>query len=181
MNDYQKNIKLFDIDLTRLEEEWLQQPKNFYVVSNQLADARSEISEAEAEVELARAYRKEIEAQLTLKISSDPAKYKLKEKPTAVLVSSTVLIRPSYKKALQKCRDAQEELNHAWNKVNHLQSLVNSFDQKKSTLEYLVKLHGQNYFSIPQIPYTEEGKRFVDDAKKKSVRRKVKKGSKKNA
>ena len=163
-----------EIDLNNLEEEWFLFPKRFFIVSKELADARNEVQNAEIDLELKKAELKETEAKVGLDIQKDPSKYDLKGKPTVGAISSCSLCARDYKNSQQAYFDAKKEVGKAWNKVNHIQALLNSLDKVKSALENHVRLHGQNYFSTPYIPSTAEGSDYVAKMKKKRARKKKK-------
>lgn len=174
-----ENLNLFDIDITRLDDECLNHPKIFYVNSKKLADARTEVQQCEAELELLKDERKETEARLRLKIQNNPTQYKIKDKPTVAAVDAAILCCKAYKDVKEKHYKAQQELNNAWNTVNHLKSLVDALQDKKDMIEYLVKLHGQQYFSEPKVR-RETGEKVVEAAKSKRANTKVKKRKVKN-
>ena len=165
-----KNVKLFDIDLHRLDELFLEQPKQYYIHADLLATARGRVQIAEAAVELAKTEMKETEARLTIKVHNTPSKFGLSEKPTVGSVAAAVMVCKSYKEAKGRYVQAQSELNNAWNEVNHIQAIVSALDQKKSALENLVRLHGQNYFSAPKVPANEKSRELIENAKKKKAR-----------
>jgi predicted nucleic acid-binding Zn-ribbon protein len=164
-----------EIDLNTLEEECFLLPKRFYAVSEEMADARTEVQECDNALELAKAEMKEVEAELTLAIQKDPDKFNLGSKPTVAAVSSAVLTHSKYKTIQDKYFQIKDQLKDAWDKVNHLQGLIASLDKVKFSLESAIKLHGQNYFSTPYVPSTDAGRKYMDDMKKRRARVKKKK------
>jgi len=148
---------LFDIDIYNLEEEWMRQPKMFGDYSEQLADARKEMNEAKAELELTQ-------ATLSNRIRKNPVKYKIEGRVTEGGISEAVLCHPRY-------RDALASFNEARHKVDLLEGVVKTLDQRKRALENLVDLHGQQYFSVPATK-NKELKEAVDrQSKSRSYRR----------
>jgi len=164
-----------EIDLNSLEEESFLLPKRFFIVSEELTDARTHVQECDNALELAKAEMKEVEAELTLSIQKDPDKFGLGGKPTVGAISATVLIQKEYKEAQVKYFQVKEDLKNAWDTANHLQSYINAFDKVKFGIESAIKLHGQNYFSTPYVPSTEAGHSFVNNMKKRRARGKKKK------
>jgi len=168
------NKRIFDIDLNCLEDEWMRQPKLYFKYAEQLAEARTAVKEAETNVESLKTELKETEARLNLTIQENPEQYNITGKATIAAINAAVLVSEKYKKAKARCSIAQQALNGAWELFNNLQSVIHGLDMKKSALENIVKLHGQNYFSTPYIPHDEKGRQFVDDAKKRNARVKKK-------
>lgn len=169
-------LNLFDIDITRLEDEWISFPKTYYIHAKRLSDARAIVQEAEAQLEIAKTTRKEIEGTLKLKIQQKPEKYGITGKTTVQGIEAAMQTQKKYQKYQQLYMLAQDGLNNAWHEVNERQAILNSLDVKKKALENLVKLHGQSYFATPKAS-TEDGKAYIDGKTKKAVRRKAKKNA----
>jgi chromosome segregation ATPase len=172
-NEMDKN--LLDIDNYALDTEWIRQPTLFFEYAEQLTDARNELDEAKSRLEVAKAELDEVCASLDTQIRSNPESFGVTSKITETVVKNTVLLHADYKKAKKKCEDIQEEILQTKYNVDILQAFVSSLDVKKTALENLVKLHGQNYFATPKINDNQPGQDFIDDALKKSARRKIKK------
>lgn len=164
------DLNLFDIDLTRLEDECVEFPTTYFIHAKMLADARELVQEAEALVEIAKAERKEVEASLRLKIQSNPKKYKMADKPTVAAIDAKMVTQKAYQRKVTSCQLAQDGLNNAWSQVNNAQAILNSLDKKSKQIENLVKLHGQSYFAKPVVD-DEDTKKYIDNKKKKKVRR----------
>lgn len=172
-NEMDKN--LLDIDNYALDTEWIRQPTLFFEYAEQLTDARNELDEAKSRLEVAKAELDEVCASLDTQIRSNPESFGVTSKITETVVKNTVLLHADYKKAKKKCEDIQKEILQTKHNVDILQAFVSSLDVKKTALENLVKLHGQNYFATPKINDNQPGQDFIDDALKKSARRKMKK------
>jgi hypothetical protein len=69
---------------------------------------------------------------------------------------------------------AKDKLIKANREVSTYYSVVFTLDHRKSALERLVTLHGQNYFSSPQATCADS-RTTVDGMKKRAARRKNKK------
>lgn len=133
--NYEKDMY---IDENALDIEFLEQPSLMTRYSQLLADARRDRDLAKEALELAK-------AEINLDIRDNPEKYGL-EKVTDKAVEACILMEDSYK-------EAQKEFNDANYEVNLLFGVVSAIDHRKSALENLVKLHGQNYFAGPQVPH----------------------------
>lgn len=155
----EEEFDFFDININRLDQEWTNQPKLFFKYASKLAEAQRRESES-------RAAREVIKADLDLKIRKNLKKYKIdKVKLTEAVIYGVIIKQPEFKKA-QKRRLLRMY------KTNLLQAAVNALNHRKSALEKLVSLHGQNYFSVPQArDGTQEA---VEKIKKKSSRDKTK-------
>lgn len=128
---------LADIDLGRLEEEWLLQPKLYEQHADQMADAKLDLAEAEAQLEA-------VEARVKLRIRKVPHKYGVKGRPTNDAVKELLILSPKYQEALT-------EVNKRKHRVDSLQGVINTLEHRKRALEGLVQLHGQSYFSKPKL------------------------------
>lgn len=157
----EEEFDFFDIDKDMLDREWVNQPKLFYNYASQLADARREVEEARAGLDIIR-------AEVDKSIRDDPKEYDLPDKITETLISNTIIQQSEYEKALTVLRDAKYN-------VDILQAAVSALDHRKSALERLVSLHGQNYFATPKAP-DEMSRRAVEDIEKDAARKHKKKG-----
>lgn len=159
--DYSADVR---IDESALEQEWLDQPELMLKYTKIAAEARKDLDNAEEALSL-------VKAELDKKIRANPSKFGL-EKITEPVVVATILTQDKYKTAIKEVVDARFEKNVA-------DGAVKAFEQRKTALENLVKLHGQSYFAGPSIPrdITEERKRQQN---KEKANEKVGKGMKRN-
>lgn len=148
---------LFEIDLNELETHWQDHPRLVMQYSTELADARLDLEEDEAELEAVR-------ARADFTVRKDPQKFG-QEKLTEPAIKGIV----SKNKAVRDCEARCRKARH---KVNMLSGILRTLDHRKRALENLVKLHGQNYFSVP---YTDS-KSKAEYLKKRSRRRKRQSG-----
>jgi len=84
-------------------------------------------------------------AQIDFAIREDPDKYGI-AKITENAINNAIIMEDSY----QAKRTAY---NEATRHVNVLQGVVYAINDRKSSLENLVKLHGQQYFAGPSTPH----------------------------
>jgi hypothetical protein len=127
---------VLEIDVHRLDAECIAQPRLYHKYATELAKAKNRLDEAENRL-------KTIKALLDNLIRTDPSKFDLPEKLTETLIANTVIIQEKYKKAQAKVTDCQYL-------VSLLYAMVIALDHKKNSLENLIKLHGQDYFSAPR-------------------------------
>ena len=131
-----EEFDFFDIDKNILDEEWVNQPKMFFDYASQLADARKDFEEMKAALDVTS-------AELDKAIRESPEEFDLEGKTTETLIRNTIIQQKDY-------QDAQQDVINTQHKVNILQAAVTALDHRKSALERLVSLHGQNYFASPQ-------------------------------
>ena len=126
------------IDENALDVEFLEQPELMVKYSTLLAEAKQERDLIKEELDLEK-------AELDLDIRDNPEKYKL-GKVTEAAITNTIIQEEEYRSILAKFNKANFE-------INVLQGVVNAIDARKSSLENLVKLHGQEYFAGPSVPH----------------------------
>lgn len=126
------------IDENALDVELLEQSSLMVKYSTLLAEAKQERDLAKEALDLTK-------AEVDRDIRNDPDKYEL-PKITEPVVSGAILMQDEYQEALKTLHDANFE-------VNVLQGVVNAIDARKSALENLVKLYGQEYFAGPVTPH----------------------------
>jgi len=157
----EEEFDVFYIDLNKLEEQVAEHTFLFVHYSKELKDAKESQAQTKANLDL-------VSAELSLEIGKNPNIYNLKDKPTAAMVSNTVLTQPEYKKALRIYLNAQDL-------VNTLQIYVGAFEHRKRMLSEAVTLHGQTYFARPYVA-SSEIKEVVEQLEKQAARSKTKIG-----
>lgn len=132
--DYEKDM---EIDESALDVEWLQQPRLMHKYAAKVADTKRNMDLAKERLDI-------IKAELDKEIRTDPDKFDI-AKITEAVVGNTIVLSPEYQEASNEFIEA---------KYNFEMSVaaVRSIDQKKTALESLVKLHGQQYFAGPSVP-----------------------------
>lgn len=147
------NESILTVDETILDKEWIHQPRTFYRYAKQLADARSLLEYAKANLKVVAA---EVDDRLRRKAAKNATKF------TEAMISAAITRN-------KERRLAEEEVFDTMHLVDILFATTESLRQKKDALENLVKLHGQNYFSSPKVNSDNKGR--IDDLK---MRRTVK-------
>jgi hypothetical protein len=148
-----------EIDLDRLEKEWVGQPLLIYDYMRQKADAGLELDRAKGNLDL-------VEAELDRKVRLSPEKYGLPEKPTEGGIKAAIKKRQSYQDALTDVM----ELRH---KQDVLAAAVAALDHRKRALQGLVDLHGQGYFATPKAK-SLAGRLAIEEGEKRYLRRRGK-------
>ncbi len=152
------------IDENALDLEWLTQPRLMLQYTNMQASAKRDVDREKEKLAV-------VKAELDKKIRSNPEKFGL-EKITENLIFNTITVHKKYKKAMTLFIDSTYELNM-------VKGAVESVEQRKTSLENLVKLHGQSYFAGPKVP-RDIGSEVLKDQKKKRSNESVKIKRRKN-
>ena len=134
--DYEKDM---EIDPSILDVECLDQPQLVMKYSRIASDAELEMDNLKEKLEL-------VKAELDNKIRTNPEDFDITVKVTEAVVANTILMDDRYKKAMKDFLEAKHEL-----KI--VSGATKAVDHRKSMLENLVKLHGQQYFAGPNIPH----------------------------
>lgn len=155
MSDWKQDL---EINPDALDVEWVKQAALFGRYCEKQADVRDKADRLKEKIEV-------LNAGLGLKIRANPASFGL-EKITEASVQAVILLDKEYQELIEQQAKARYELEL-------MQSAVRSLDQKKSALENLVRLQGQNYFAGPSVP-REIGKEWVKEVERNGARGKVK-------
>lgn len=128
-----------NIDPDALDVEWLRQSNLYIKYSEALSKARRYLDKLKDKLDVMR-------SEFDLAIRKDPAKYFGKDfKLTENAVQSKIMSFSEY-------REVQENILEAKYNVDVLSAAVRSLEQKKESLENLVKLLGMQYFASPKEP-----------------------------
>lgn len=129
------------IDESALDVEWLDQPRRMVEYTRLAAEARRGLDFAQENVEF-------VKATLDRAIRADPARY-------GVVAGSRGVTEDSIKAGIQVHEEYQIAAREAIDRrYEHEVAVgaVRAFDQRKTALENLVRLHGQSYFAGPAVP-----------------------------
>lgn len=129
---------VLEIDEYDLEKEWTKQPKLFFRWAGEAAAARLAVDEAKAALEIVR-------AEIDSEVRSDPEGHGIDGKVTEKMVEAVVVQSAVCILAVRKSQKAK----HRYDIVS---ALVSALEQRKSALEYLVRLRLSDYFSEPRAP-----------------------------
>ena len=146
---------LFELDETRLDEHWIEQPRIMFKAMKDLADAKLAVDEAKTHLQV-------VEAETSKEVRSDPVEYGIEKVTEKAITECLVSSEP----VVEATASLQEKKHHA----DICQAMVTALDHRKKALEKLVDLHGQSYFATPQAS-GESGKK-MREVEKKSVRKK---------
>jgi len=131
--------ELVKIDLEKLDQAWLAQPRLMAVFGDEMARAHAEMMGVDAELkrtlaEIKLLYRKH-----------PPSGIKITESALQELVDSESSVR-RLREQLVKCTERYERLR----------ALVFALENRKSALENLVRLYNSEYFSMPVVKIEHE-------------------------
>ena len=132
--NYEEDVS---IDEYSLDIEWIEQPGLVLKYTKYQAQIKKELAQLREE-------RDVVKAKLDFDIRSDPEKYGL-EKVTVDGVNATITRSLKYQKIQEKL--LEKEYEH-----NVVNGAVIAVQQRKDTLENLVKLLGMQYFAGPKAP-----------------------------
>jgi len=149
------------IDESALDVEWLDQPQLMFKYARHCAELEKLSDEAKDKLEF-------VGAEIEKDIRSNPDKYGL-AKITDAVVASTIVLQKRYK-------DALEEYNKAKFDAKVAGGAVRSFDQRKTALEKLVQLNGQQYFAGPTVPRNLYEEYKAKKEKREQIKRTVSAG-----
>jgi len=157
--NYKKDLR---IDPEALDVECLRQPTLFMEYAEAAAEARRDMDSAKERMEVMR-------ASIDGDVRKNPIEF-IGEgiKVTEATISAAVIQSVEYQESIKEYLEDKHD-------YELLSAAVKAFEQRKSTLEYLIRLNGQQYFSGPDSPRdlkTEYG-RFVGDTKKEMTRKKI--------
>ena len=152
--NYEKDMT---IDHSALDVEWLNQPRLMFKYSEFSALKKAEADRAKEKVDY-------VKAELDKEIRENPKKFGV-AKITEGVVMQTIILNEKYKIANDSYIDARFEQQVS-------QGAVAAIEQRKSALENMVKLYGQNYFAGPSIP-RDLSKEWVESERQKEVDSKI--------
>lgn len=155
MNEYEEELQ---IDMYALETEWVDQPRRFFKYAEALAEAKHDLDKAKEALEVKK-------ANLDQAIRQAPESYGLGGKVTEAGIGNAIILDETY----GKLRNRVHEASHL---VELLGAAVRAFDQRKCALENLVRLHGQQYFSAPEVTeVSQETRESIKTAERDDLRK----------
>jgi len=134
--DYDKDIT---IDDTALDVEWLDQPSLALKYARHLTQLNARVARLEEK-------KKTKQSELILKVNENPIELINKKTPNAADIEAYYRTDEGYKEIIKELLLVQEEAAFAELAFQEI-----AWTRKKS-LEYLVILHGQQYFAGPKVP-----------------------------
>lgn len=132
--DYEKDIT---IDPNALDLEWLDQAALMLRYCRHAEQTRKGLDYAKERLDIRR-------AELDKAMRSDPEKFGI-GRVSEGAIQNAILLDPDYQEISNDFLEAKYEANMA-------AAAVKAFDQRKSALENLVRLHAQQYFAGPKVP-----------------------------
>jgi hypothetical protein len=123
----------FEVDRRALDEQWEQQPALFLEYAEQLAETNAEVDRLKDGVEVVRA---QLDSRVRKELAASVAKV------TEAMVTAAIASDKDMIETLEILREAQKD-------AAILKAEVQALDQRRSALENLVRLHGQEYYAVP--------------------------------
>lgn len=157
INNDELNINLFDIDLHNLDKEWSRQPRLYFYWAGKLADARRDLEQANAKLELTK-------AELDSDIRSNPERFDI-PKLTEPAIKNCILAHGRHIAAANHAAKMKHD-------VDVLSAAVVALDHRKKALEGEVTLFCHNYNSDPKAP--PEAKQIWDKKSEESTVHRIK-------
>lgn len=146
-----------ELDIHRLEEEWVGQVALYREHAEQLAEASRKLAEAETELEVRKAELKETAARQDLAVRKSPELFGL-TKPTEGAIEKTVLLSADYLRARDAVFAAMrivDQAKYARDMAKAAESTVGY--QRKAAIQDLVQLWHSSYFASPRLPKDSGG------------------------
>ncbi len=134
--DYEKDVK---IDASALDVEWINQASLAWRYAKNAAYWNDQVRTLEEK-------KKTIRSRLIIQVNEDPKTLLGKDKPNSGDIEAYYRMDPEYQAAVRELNEALKEAEYADQAKNEI-----CFTRKKA-LEYLVILHGQQYFAGPSVP-----------------------------
>ena len=131
MSDFETDLA---IEPSALDIACVEQPELFFKYAEKAVVAKEEMEALKLELEIT-------EAEMRLGIIAEPKNYNL-AKTTEAIVTAKIHTLPAYKTAKEAWLNAKSE-------SAMLDKRVQAMDMRKRMLEYLISLHGQQYFAGP--------------------------------
>ena len=132
--NYEKDLT---IDPDSLDTEWLDQPRLMLRYASHASKLKMEVERAKEKLDIIR-------ADLDKKIRVAPEEFGI-VKLTESVITSTIITQVKFKAGNEAFLEVAYEANMA-------QGALRALEGKKTALENLVKLHGQQYFAGPSVP-----------------------------
>ena len=151
--DYDKDIR---IDETALDIEWLEQSALAGKYIDYVKKLKLAVSFAHEKVKTCR-------SELIMRVNEDPEKCVHKAKPNAADIEAYYRNHSKYKRLKEKWIRLSNELEYA-----ELCQKEISYG-RRSALENLVVLHGQNYFAGPRMPRDISAERTKQEEANKKI------------
>jgi len=132
--NYEQDVR---IDPSALDVEWLRQPGLVFQYGKLAAEWERRVEKSRRRMDVAR-------AELDSAIRKNPTKFKL-DKATETAINNVITSHPDYSDAHSEYLENKYE----WEMAKAANRALND---KRSSLENLVRLYGQNYFAGPKLP-----------------------------
>ncbi len=127
------------IDPNLLDVACVEHPDVFWKYAELAVQAKSRMDRLEQKMELT-------EAQLSLEARKDPTAFDIEGRGTDATIKAVVRAHRKYTRAVEEWQDAKED-------SAYMDRALRAMEIKKSMIEDLITLHGQQYFAGPSVPH----------------------------
>jgi len=152
---WEENGSCLDIDEFNLDQAWVKQPRLYFTWAKKAADARRDMDQLKADLEVTRA---EIDSDVRRDPNSFGIETKITEKVVEAVVAQDV-----------RCVGVLKRMREAKHRFDVVSAVVASLDQRKSALEQLVRLRLADYYSEPRAP--KDKREEMEEVVKRETRR----------
>ena len=147
-----------EIDLNKLEEEWVEHVNRYHKAAVRLADAHADLAEEKVCSEIT-------EAEVDREVRDNPSKYGI-DRVTDTAIKSVVNVD-------DRVVEQKRKTNKAKHRVDICKADVDAMEHKKRALEKLVDLWRDDYWSTPRETQNNQGKKSMGDYETRSTRDRI--------
>lgn len=155
-------------DPNRLDECWVGQVRLRLAYGLERAEARKALAQAKTDLAVAKSELDVTKAELEVTARKSPEKFGI-EKVTEGSVSAAVMNSSEYQEARDRMFDLQRRIDGFQHEVDVLDAALDAIDDRKHSLQDLVRLYLADYYGTPKAP--EGAKERMDDVEKRSLRK----------
>ncbi len=159
-----------DLNLHRLEEEWLAQVRLFAQYATELAEADYAVEVAKTDLKLTEAELEEADARLDREIRRHHIEFGI-ERITESAVEKTIILQGGHVRAKDKMFVAMKKLNELKRDRDIAKVAVDTMHQRNPALKDLVTLQGRSYYSTPNLPHTVGGEELQERIAEKAFKK----------
>jgi hypothetical protein len=156
------------IDPSQLDEEWLQQPLLFDLAQQEAADLQEQVDDFKNEIAELNLSLEKVLADRASYVRAAYGKEGFSKPPAQQVVDDWVTKRPEIEVLKEEILQNQVKMSKSINLLLRANNWVKTLQVRKDSLENLCKLHGMNYFSVPNPGHLiDGGKRMLENQKQR--------------
>jgi len=155
-------------DPNRLDECWVGQVRLRLAYGLERAEARKALAQAKTDLAVGKSDLEVTKAELEVTARKTPEKFGI-EKVTEGSIAAAVANSEEFQEARDRMFDVQRRIDDCQHEVDVLDAALDAIDDRKHSLQDLVKLYLADYYGSPKAP--EGAKDRMDDVEKRAVRK----------